>query len=107
MHRLGPALLAATILSGCAPTDAESGYAEIALNFVRTAGDIYRLNAAPLDELRGKGSAIIREPAGAARLELERTGRLYLLCNFAVRKNRIVTVSVFTGSGSFRCDVKD
>ena len=103
---LGTAALALGLV-GCTPGAGEAGYAEIALNFVRAAGDIYRLNAAPLEELGGRGTAIIREPVGTARLELERYGRLYLLCNFAIRKNRIVTVSVSAGGRSFQCDVRD
>ena len=97
----------AVVLAGCAPSGGDAGYAEIALAFLRTAGDVYRLNAVPLDELKGKASAIVREPVGTGRLELERYGRLYLLCNFTVRKNRIVTVTVLSASGGFQCDVKD
>lgn len=101
------ALVLASGLAGCGPGSGNAGFADISLNFLRSGGDIYRLNAVTVDELRTRGAAVVREPAGTVRLELERLGRLYTLCDFTVRKDRIVTVAVRYGGGGFGCEVKD
>jgi hypothetical protein len=52
------------------------------------------------------GSAVLRQRVGIATLEFERDGRLISLCEFDVRKNRIVTVAVSAIGRDPRCKVQ-
>ena len=52
------------------------------------------------------GSAVLREKVGAARLEYERDGHRVAFCDFAVRKDRIVTVAVSAYGRDPRCKVE-
>ena len=49
---------------------------------------------------------MLRERVGAARLEFERDGRRIPLCEFDVRKDRIVTVAVSAIGRDPRCKVQ-
>jgi hypothetical protein len=85
----------------------DGGYAEIKINYVHPASDIFRLGPVTLDELQRSNSAIIRQPVGSAKLELTRRDTVYPLCSFDVKKNRIVTIVVSTGSGGgLQCKVQ-
>jgi len=59
-----------------------------------------RLDAAKI------GGAVLRQRTGAATLQFERDGKLVPFCEFSVRKNRIVTVTVSAVGRDPRCKVQ-
>jgi hypothetical protein len=96
----------AALLAACESGE-DAGYAEIKINYVHPASDIFRLGSVTLDELQRSNSAIVRQPVGSAKLELARRDVVYPLCSFDVKKNRIVTVTISPGSGgTLQCKVQ-
>jgi hypothetical protein len=80
----------AVCLAAC-PSDV--GYVEIKTVPVATATAFY-LNSVKLDPLKN-GTAVLRQSVGTTRLAIEGSdGRLAMLCEIEVRKNRITTVTV-------------
>jgi hypothetical protein len=80
----------AICLAAC-PSDV--GYVEIKTVPVATATAFY-LNSVKLDPLKN-GTAVLRQSVGTTRLAIEGSdGRLAMLCEIEVRKNRITTVTV-------------
>jgi hypothetical protein len=61
------------------------------------------LGSAKLDAAK---TAVLRQRVGAATLQFERDGRLVPFCEFDVRKNRIVTVTVSAVGRDPRCKVQ-
>jgi hypothetical protein len=96
------ACLAACLAAGCIPST-DAGYVELRIFPVITA-PLY-LNAVRLEPLKD-GRTILRHPTGKTRLQLERGGQFALLCEFEVRKNRIVTVTVAVLDRRARCEVQ-
>lgn len=94
--------LVALALAGCLP-DKGVGYVEIKV-FPALPVALY-LNAVKLDALKN-GTAVLRQDVGPAKLQLERNGQLALLCEFDVKKNRVITVNVSTIDRGARCEVQ-
>jgi hypothetical protein len=104
MRRLPPALCAAAVLLALAACKDATGYVEIKV----APGFIVPplvMGAARVDTTKS-ASTVLREKVGAARLEYERDGRRVPFCDFEVRKNRIVTVSVSAFGRDPRCKVE-
>jgi len=91
-----------SVLAGC-DMEGDFGYAEIRINYLRPASDLFRLSSLALDELKAKNVTVVRQAVGMRKLELARNDKIYPLCSFDVQKNRIVTVTVSTSGGSLQC----
>jgi len=54
------------------------------------------------------GSAVVRQQVGRTTLQLERGGQFLPICDFDVRKNRIVTVKIIVSAfdRTPRCELK-
>jgi hypothetical protein len=89
-------------LAACSP-NTDTGYVELRVFPAFNAALV--LNSEKLEPLKD-GRAILRQRVGPARLQLDRGGQLALLCEFEVRKNRIVTVTVSTFDRRLRCEVQ-
>ena len=96
------AITAAVVLAlaGCGE---QSGYVEIKV-LPGYAVPPLLLGDARVDTARP--STVLRERVGVARLEFERDGRRIPLCEFDVRKDRIVTVAVSAIGRDPRCKVQ-
>ena len=101
---LRAALCAPAVLLALAACKEETGYVEIkvAPGFIVPP---LMLGAARVDTAKG-GSTVLRERVGTAKLEYERDGRRVPFCDFEVRKNRIVTLSVSAFGRDPRCKVE-
>lgn len=99
-------LLAAGIgLAGC-DWSAETGFVEVKKNFPSlAAGDSLIFNTTTL-EIGARSSLVVQQPTGTASLQLKRGETSRKLCEFPVRKNRVVTVTLAAVSGSLRCTVQ-
>jgi hypothetical protein len=53
-----------------------------------------------------KGAAVLRRAVGTARLQIAAGGQMILLCEIAVRKNRITTVAVSLFDRPPRCQCR-
>jgi len=95
------AWIAALLIMGC--TENDVGYVEIR-TFPGFSTPLY-LNSAKVDTPRN-GSAILRRDVGKTKVELERNGLLLPVCEFDVRANRIITVTISTLDRLPRCDVQ-
>jgi hypothetical protein len=101
--RVGLALgLAALGLAGCLPEDGV-GYVEVKV-FPRLALPLY-VNADKIESMKD-GVAVLRQAIGKAKLQFERNGQLFPLCEFDVRKNRVTTVTVSTLERGPRCEIQ-
>ena len=101
--RQGAAIsLAAAALSACMP-EKDVGYVEIK-TFPTFAIPLY-LDTVKVAELNG-GSALMSHSVGRTTLQLQRNGQFFPICEFEVRKNRIVTVTISPVDRSPRCSVK-
>jgi hypothetical protein len=98
--RLLIAALGAICLAAC--TSKDVGYVEIKTVPVETATALY-LNSIKLDPLKN-GTAVLRQSVGTAKLATKgNDGRLAMLCEIEVRKNRITTVTVSVLDRPPRC----
>jgi hypothetical protein len=81
----------AICLAAC--TSRDVGYVEIRTVPVETATPLY-LDSLKLDPLKN-GTAVLRQKVGIAKLATEGiSGRLVMLCEIVVRKNRITAVTI-------------
>jgi hypothetical protein len=65
------------------------------------------LDSEKLDPLR-KGSAVLRQRVGTAKLQIEgSTGQLALICDLVVKKNRITTVTLSVLERPLRCQCRN
>ena len=80
-----------------------AGYVEIRMIPASATLALY-LDQNKLEPMRN-GNAVLRQRVGTAKLEadLDGGGRMALLCNVEVRKNRITTVTVSVVSRQPRC----
>jgi hypothetical protein len=98
------AVVGAVSLAGCPSEDA--GYVEIKLAPAETATALY-LNSRRLNRLK-KGTAVLRENVGTAELATEgNDGRLIVLCDIEVRKDRITAVTISVLDRPPRCQCQN
>ena len=88
-------------LAGC--LDAGAGYVEIKA-FPGFALPLY-LDTVKLGDVKN-GTAVLRQEVGHSRLQLERNGQFFVLCEFEVKKNRIITLSLTIADRLPRCEVR-
>ena len=88
-------------LSAC--TD-EVGYVEIKVAPGYSLPPLL-LGTSRIDPARSN-TTVLRERVGAVKLEFERDGRRTAFCEFAVRKDRIVTVAITALGREPRCKVE-
>jgi hypothetical protein len=84
--------------------EAGAGYVEIKA-FPGFAVPLY-LDQVRLGELKN-GSTVVRQEVGRTNLQLERNGHFFSVCEFNVRKNRIVTITLTILDRVPRCEVKN
>lgn len=88
-------------LAGCV-REASTGYLEI-----KTVPSTARTPALYIDadkvEALKSGTTVLRQPVGTARLQVEGEGGKVTLCQVAVRKNRITTVTISALDRPPRC----
>jgi hypothetical protein len=100
--------LAAVILAGiggCEWKD-ETGFVEIRKAGNLAGADVLLLNSTEIAGLAQKDRLIIQEPVGAATLQLKRGENNQKLCDFEIKKNRVITVTVSYVNASMRCTVQ-
>jgi hypothetical protein len=98
------AVVGAVSLAGCPSEDA--GYVEIKLAPAETATALY-LNSRKLNRLK-KGTAVLRENVGTVELATEgNDGRLIVLCDIEVRKDRITAVTISVLDRPPRCQCRN
>jgi hypothetical protein len=96
----------ALALAGCLPTN-EVGYVEIKTVPVApvTQAALY-LDATKVGPIQ-KGTAVLRQPVGTIKLQVDAIGgQLATLCNVVVKKNRITTVTVSVLERPPRCQCR-
>jgi hypothetical protein len=104
LMRLSITGLGATCLAAC--TFKDVGYVEINTVPLATATTLY-LNSVKLDPLKN-GTAVLRHNVGTAKLVTEgNNGRLVMLCEITVRKNRITTVTISVLDRPPRCQCRN
>lgn len=104
-----PALAAALAiaLGGCQLTD-ETGFVEVKRQFAPPPTGVFRLNGEDIPGIATAGPAattVVRQKTGAMRIDFIRDGQVYALCRFDLRKNRIVTVTLYLEAREIRCGV--
>jgi hypothetical protein len=89
----------------CACIDAGVGYVEIKSAAAPNL-PLY-LDTTKIGALKN-GTTVLRQDVGRSRLQLERNGQLVALCEFDVRRDRIVTLtlSVSAFDRTPRCEVR-
>lgn len=100
------ALLAGLVFVAACNGERESGYVEIktVAALAPQATALY-VNSVKVEPLK-KGVAVLKHDVGPARLEIERGGALAKLCDFDIRKNRVVTLNIVGFDRNLRCDVQ-
>ena len=105
--KLAGAMLGMCALAAC-NLEGDMGFIEIKTVPVVTAAPppLY-LDSEKLDPLR-KGSAVLRQRVGTAKLQIEgSTGQLALICDLVVKKNRITTVTISALERPPRCQCRN
>ena len=102
---LGPACLLVAGLGGCEWKD-ETGFVEFKRGVGLNPADVLLLNSTEIAGLARKDHLIIQERTGAATLQLKRAENNQKLCDFEIKKNRVVTVTVSYSNASIRCTVQ-
>jgi hypothetical protein len=92
-------------VSGCGWQD-ETGFVEIKKAVSFTGADLLMLNSTEIANLAQKDHLIIQQPVGAASLQLKRGENSQKLCDFVIKKNRVVTVTLTYVNASMRCAVQ-
>jgi hypothetical protein len=100
--RLLVAAVPALAVAGCLPEEG-AGYVEVKV-FPRFPLPLY-LNTEKIESMK-EGVAVLRQAVGKSKLQIERHGQLFPLCEFDVRKNRVTTVTVSSLDRGPRCDVQ-
>jgi hypothetical protein len=98
-----PALTLASLALTACDVNSGAGYVEIKAIPPSASLPLY-LDQVKLEPLRN-GNAVLRQKVGTAKLMTDVDGRMSLLCNVEVKKNRItsVTVSVMTRQPRCQC----
>jgi hypothetical protein len=92
--------LAALLSAACEP---DTGFVEVKIMPGYTLPTL-AIDKQPL--ALKSGAVILRRKVGPAKLEAERSGNHFPFCDFAVRKNRITTVSVYATGRELHCNVQ-
>jgi hypothetical protein len=103
MRRVARMAACGLVAIGVAACDPDTGFAEIKVQ------PGYTLPALAIDKeplALKTGTVILRRKVGAAKLHADRGGNLVAFCDFAVRKNRITTVSVYSTGRELHCNVQ-
>jgi hypothetical protein len=107
--RSGPLAAAGAVvaLAGCQPT-VDVGYVEIKTVPVPTsiAQPSFYLDTIRIDQLK-KGTAVLRQRVGTTKLATDGPGGQVTLCEIAVKKNRITTVTVSVLERPPRCQCRN
>jgi hypothetical protein len=99
------AVAAGLVLAGC-NFPGDTGYVEIRTVPVNARPPALYLDSAKLDPLQ-KGVAVLKQRAGTAKLFADSSGGHVALCEIAVRKNRITTVTVSVLDRPPRCQCRN
>lgn len=92
---------------GHQPAPSNTGFVAVRTTFALSPSDAYMLGTVTLDPLN-KGApaeATFSEPVGSTKLRLRRSGATFDLCDLAVRRNRITTVTVVAVDNTMRCRI--
>ena len=95
------AVAAGLVLAGC-NLPGDTGYVEIRTVPFNARPPVFYLDSAKLDPVR-KGVAVLKQRPGTAKLFVDGVGGHVALCEIAVRKNRITTVTISVLDRPPRC----
>jgi hypothetical protein len=96
----------AALLAACTEPDG-TGYIEVKLTPLGTASQFVILLDRQQIRTQSSGPVVVRRNVGQARLELERRkDERVTLCDLAVKKNRITSVTVHFQNGTLRCYIE-
>lgn len=87
-------------LAGCVP---ESGFVEIKRKVALHRDDVLIVNKTTVTNLAARESAVVKQPAGMTTLTLKRGEKVEKLCEFAISKNRLTTVTLTSANALVRC----
>jgi len=99
------ALATGLMLAGC-NLPGDTGYVEIRTVPLTARPPVLYLDAAKLDPVQ-KGVAVLKQRTGTAKLFADGSGGQVALCDIAVRKNRITTVTVSVLDRPPRCQCRN
>jgi hypothetical protein len=89
----------------CGACDSDYGYLEIRTNYQIRPGDIYMSGETKLEaNADGQLDTLIRAAVGKNDIYVRRGASKIALCSVAIRKNRIVSVTINRGQSS-ACEV--
>ena len=97
--------LLALAAAGCVP-DSDSGFVEIRRKVTLQRDDVLLINKTAVTDLAAKDSAVIKQPTGSTTLTLKRGERVEKLCEFAVSRNRVTTVTLVYTNALVRCSTQ-
>jgi hypothetical protein len=104
--RLGIGVITAgLVIAGC-NLSSDTGYVEIKTVPATARAPTLYLDGVKLDTVQ-KGSAVLQQGAGTAKLSAEAFGGSVALCEIAVRKNRITTVTISVLDRPPRCQCRN
>lgn len=105
----GAAALAVMVsFAGCQVTE-DTGFVEIKRQFSPPAIGSFRINGEDVPGFTGPGqtaTAVLRQKTGPVRIEFYRDGQSYALCRFDLKKNRIVSATLFLDSREIKCSIQ-
>ena len=102
---LGAAVVLGAGLGGCEWKE-QTGFVEFKRGVGFAGTEVLLLNSTEVAGLAQKDRLIIQERTGAASLQLKRGEANQKLCDFEIRKNRVVTVTVSYSNAAMRCTVQ-
>jgi hypothetical protein len=101
MRRVVLAAVALVALAGCG-RDGNTGYVEIKTIPSSARAPALYIDADKIEPVKS-GVAVLRQPVGTAKLQVEAEGGKVTLCQVVVRKNRITTVTISALDRPPRC----
>ena len=103
--RLAISIAAALVVAGC-NMSGDTGYVEIKTVPATSRAPQLYLDGVKLDPVQ-KGTAVLKQAAGTTKLSAEAVGGTVVLCDIAVRKNRITTVTLSVLDRPPRCQCRN